>query len=117
MFGFILSILLAVLFISPLALYISGKIMKVTDPKFTFVNCIWMAFVAGLIGGLLGRVHTALPFIISTLLLGFFLNKQYQFKTETIVPMLVLHFILNLAMYYFLIILVIGSVFKIGMML
>lgn len=71
--------------ILPVALYISGKLLKIDHPKFTFGACYWIVFVAGLIGGLLSSINIYLSLAVYFIYLGYMLNKQFQLGPRLLV--------------------------------
>lgn len=83
-------LLLEFLLIFPLALYIGGKIMKVPSEKFTFIACVWINFIAGLLAGFAFEVHWILSLTVFVALLTFLIRRQFKASVSAIIVMILL---------------------------
>lgn len=77
--------------ILPAGLYLGGKIMKLQHEKFTFGNCIWNNFIAGLLAGFIVEANQYAALVVYILLLGFMIKKQFQATYGTIAVMVILN--------------------------
>lgn len=82
----------------PAGLYFGGKIMNLQHERFTFKNCIWASFIAGLLtnfGSSLIAKSTGLPIpmiiaIVFIILIGIIIKKQFQAPYKTIAVMVLI---------------------------
>lgn len=81
---------LELLIVFPLALYLGGKIMNVQSEKFTFVACVWINFVAGLLASFAFEVHWALSLAVFVALLAFLIYRQFKAGVVAIIVMILL---------------------------
>lgn len=77
--------------ILPAGLYLGGKIMKLQHEKFTFVSCIWINFIAGLLAGFVVEFNQWAALGAFIVLLGIMIKKQFQASYGTIAVMVLLN--------------------------
>lgn len=79
---------IANILIMPIALYVSGKWLRINAQNFTFWECFWISLVAGLFAGLLSSVNIYLSLGVYLVLLGYMLSTRFKLSAKILVLVL-----------------------------